>query len=845
MNGFNDIPQSIALPPLKAMPDMATLQGSPRLRVSGKFLFSGEEKFWVKGVTYGTFEPDENGLQFPPQRQVAKDFCDMAASGINSIRTYTVPPAWLLDLALQTGLRIMVGIPWEQHITFLDDRHRVHAIEDTARSAARSCAQHRAVLCYVVGNEIPASIVRWHGRRRIEQFIRRLYRIVKEEDPDGLVTYVNFPTTEYLQLPFLDFLCFNVYLETQKSLEAYLARLQNMTNDRPLLLAETGLDSRRNGEQAQAESLDWQIRTVFRSGCAGTFVFAWTDEWYRGGFNIENWEFGLTTRDRQAKPALSAVSSAYADTPFPASTRWPGISVIVCSYNGASTIKDTLQGLQNLSYPDYEVIVVNDGSTDDTPKIAAEYDIKLISTENRGLSNARNTGYQAASKEIVAYIDDDAYPDPDWARYLALAYIDSEFVGVGGPNIAPAGDGSIADCVANAPGGPVHVLLTDTLAEHIPGCNMSFRKTALETVGGFDPRYRAAGDDVDLCWRIQDQVGTIGFHPAAMVWHHRRDSVRMYWKQQQGYGKAEALLEEKWPERYNAFGHTSWGGRLYGKGLTLNLGTLRSHVYQGVWGSAPFQSMYQSAPTTPSSLPLMPEWYLLLPPLLLLSLLGIAWEPLLYAVPALLIAIILPLLQAVLSARKAVFTSNPATQWQRKKLFWITAFMHLQQPLARLIGRLRHGLSPWRNRGTDLRGSLLPGYASVWCEHWTDPSEMLDSLLGTTRGLGATVAVGSSFDSWDLQVRGGLFATTKVVMAVEEHGNGKQLYRFRRWPSFSIPALCLVALLLAVSLWAAFDGAPGVAIITCLLTVVIAARAVLDAMGAAGVVDAGLQRIAT
>jgi len=814
-----------------------------RPRVEGKFLFVGTEKLWIKGVTYGTFRPDESGLQFPEPGQVAQDFEQMAAHGVNAVRTYTVPPRWLLDIALKNGLHVMVGIPWEQHIAFLDDKHRTRSIEDLTRSAARACGGHPAVLCFAVGNEIPASIVRWHGRRRIEQFIERLYRIVKQEDPGTLVTYVNFPTTEYLQLPFLDFVCFNVYLESQQRLEAYLARLQNLADERPLLMAEIGLDSRSHGEQSQADSLQWQIQSVFRSGCVGTFVFAWTDEWYRGGYDIEDWDFGLTTRQRHEKPALAAVAKAFDAAPFPADTAWPAISVVVCSYNGARTIRDTLEGLQRLTYPDYEVIVVNDGSTDETPAIAAEYDVKLISTENRGLSNARNTGYQAARGEIVAYIDDDAYPDPDWARYLALAYLGSDFAGVGGPNLAPPGDGSIADCVAHAPGGPVHVLLSDTIAEHIPGCNMSFKKSALEAVGGFDPRYRAAGDDVDVCWRIQDQVGTIGFHPAAMVWHHRRNCIRMYWKQQQGYGKAEALLEEKWPERYNVFGHTSWGGRLYGKGFTLNLGALRSRVYQGVWGSAPFQSLYQSVPTTLSSLPLMPEWYLLLPPLLLLSLLGLAWDPLLYLVPVLLLAVALPVLQAVLSARRARFTSKPETRWQRYKLFWITAFMHLQQPLARLIGRLRHGLSPWRRRGADAKSSPFPHSVSVWREQWLDPHEMLRRLQDAIAGIGATVAVGSCFDKWDIQVRGGLFGNVKVLMAVEEHGGGKQLYRFRIWPSVSVPVLSVFSLFFAVSVWAGLDGALGVSLIAGLCAIAIAARAVSDAATAAGILTTGLRRI--
>jgi Predicted glycosyltransferases len=106
--------------------------------------------------------------------------------------------------------------------------------------------------------------------------------------------------------------------------------------------------------------------------------------------------------------------------------------------------------------------------------------------------------------------------------------------------------------VAAAPGGPIHVLLSDRRAEHIPGCNSAFRREALEAVGGFDRRFRAAGDDVDLCWRLQERGWSIGFSPSAMVWHHRRNSVRTYWRQQKGYGRAEAILERKWPERYNA-----------------------------------------------------------------------------------------------------------------------------------------------------------------------------------------------------------------------------------------------------------------------------------------------------
>jgi O-antigen biosynthesis protein len=362
------------------------------------------------------------------------------------------------------------------------------------------------------------------------------------------VTYVNYPSTEYLHLPFLDILAFNVYLESQERLGAYLARLHNLAGDRPVLLAEVGLDSRRNGAEQQARVLDWQVRAVFAAGCAGAFVFAWTDEWHRGGHAITDWDFGLVTRDRRPKPALAAVSAAFAEVPFPPGRPRPRISVVCCTFNGARTIRDTMEALRRVEYPDFEVIVVDDGSTQDVRLIVEPYDIRYIRTENRGLSSARNTGMQAATGEIVAYIDDDASPDRHWLAFLAEAFEETAFVGVGGPNVPLPDDGPVADCVAHAPGGPIHVLLDDREAEHIPGCNMAFRRSALVAVGGFDEAFRVAGDDVDLCWRLQQRGWKIGFCPAAMVWHHRRNSVRAYLKQQRGYGEAEAMLERKWPE---------------------------------------------------------------------------------------------------------------------------------------------------------------------------------------------------------------------------------------------------------------------------------------------------------
>jgi O-antigen biosynthesis protein len=792
--------------------------------VRGKFIYLGEQKFYVRGATYGTFRPGVGGDEYRDPGVVERDFALMAANGLNAFRTYTVPPRWLLDAARRPGLYVMVGLPWEQHVTFLDDGRRARAIEDRVRAGVRTCAGHPAVLCYVIGSEIPASIVRWYGPRRIERYLERLYHAAKDEDPGGLVTYVNYPSTEYLRLPFVDFVGFNLYLEEQEDLEAYLARLHNIAGDKPVVMAEIGLDSRRHGEEAQARALDWQIRTTFAAGCAGAFVFSWTDEWHRGGHDIEDWDFGLTGRDRRPKPALAAVREAFAEVPFPKDTPWPRISVVVCSYNGERTIRDCLEGLLDLEYPDYEVIVVDDGSTDATAVIASEYDLRLIRTENRGLSNARNTGMEAATGEIVAYLDDDARPDPHWLAYLAAGFLSAEHAGIGGPNVAPPDDGTIADCVANAPGGPVHVLLSDQEAEHIPGCNMAFRKTCLQAIGGFDPQFRVAGDDADICWRLRQEGWTLGFSPAAMVWHHRRSSVGAYLKQQRGYGRADAMLGRKWPEKYNAVGYLRWAGRLYGRGLPRLLGWRRERIFHGTWGTGLFQSVYQPASGGLGNLPLMPEWHLFGFTCAALSVLGVDWSPLSFFLPFLFFTVGASLLQAGLSAAHAPFTSTPGSPTARLKLCTITALLHLLQPLARLSGRLSYYGAPEQKRVASGLSLPRPRTSTVWSELWRAPGDWLQSVEVALQNAGAVSLRGGDYDRWDIEVRGGMLGSARTLMAIEEHGGGQQLVRFRTWPRCSSAGFVVIALFALLGGGAALDHAWIASVILGAVAVMLALR---------------------
>jgi O-antigen biosynthesis protein len=485
------------------------------------------------------------------------------------------------------------------------------------------------------------------------------------------------------------------------------------------------------------------------------------------------------------------------------------------------------------------VIVVDDGSTDSTAAIAAEHGFRVIRTENRGLSSARNTGWSAATGEIVAYTDDDAFPDRDWLRYLVARLAEGDYAAVGGPNIAPPGSELTAWGVSHAPGNPNHVLLSDREAEHIPGCNCAIRRDVLEALGGFDPRFRVAGDDVDLCWRIHDLGLEIGFSPAAMVWHRRRDSVRAYVHQQRGYGRAEAVLERKWPERHNAFGYLSWRGQLYGPRSLRSL-AVRTSVYHGRWGSAPFQSLYQRSGGRIGDITTTPEWYLLTAALGVLAALGAVWAPLLLLLPLAGLAAFAALLRGAVAARRA---GSPSPGTARLRARSLVMLLWLLQPAARLWGRTEEGLSPLRRHGCARPAPPWPRTRSLWSQDWRSSDDRLAEIECALREAGAIVRSGGDSDRWEHEVRGGCLASARLRMCLEEHGAGRQLARFRLSPHLPSQTVRLLASTAALALLAWIAGAPGAGAVLATSAVVVAARAALDASRAMGELRAAVARV--
>lgn len=766
-----------------------------RPTVSGKFFRVNGRKFHPKGVTYGPFAPNADGEPFASREQTVADFELVRRLGANLLRLYHVPARWFLDLAEENGLKLLIDVPWSKHVCFLDTAQVREEACGAVRSAVQSCARHPAVFAYSVVNELPPDIVRWSGAPAVEEFLDLLVAVARAVDPECLCTFGNYPPTEFLHPRGIDFFCFNVYLHQQRPFENYLARLQMIADDKPVMLGEFGVDSLSEGEAEKCAMLDWQIESAFRAGLAGVVVYSFTDEWHKDGRDVTEWRFGLTTRQRQPKESFAVVQRKFAQAPYFPLPRLPMVTVVLACYNGARTLQPCLDSLTRLNYPSYQVIIVDDGSTDITAQVASVYkNFRLIRQDHKGLSVARNTGIFAAAGEIVAFTDADCQADEDWLYYLVGDLLKGSFVGVGGPNFLPADDSSVQAAVMVSPGGPAHVMLTDRLAEHIPGCNMAFYKWALLEIGAFDPIFHRAGDDVDICWRLQQRGFRIAFSPPGFVWHHRRATIRAYLSQQSGYGEAEAMLVRRHPEYFNTFGGSVWQGRIYTSskfGLTLR----RPIIYHGLFATGYFQSIYCGQPATAFMFFTSVEYHALINfPLLALAV------PFHYVLPLALASVAISLGVCVAAAVQADLPPTRRRFWSRP----LVALLFFLQPMvrgwARYQGRLSFGPTP-KAAVESLESLALKDRpaASEQVEYWAEASmdrvNFVQTILRRLDQQGWEIKADTGWSDFDMEIYGSRWSHLQLATVAEAQAGGKQLLRCRlrmAWSLSAKVALCAI-----------------------------------------------------
>jgi GT2 family glycosyltransferase len=782
-----------------------------RVRRDGKFFRLGADKFYVKGVTYGPFAPNAQSEPFPNPANTRKDFEQIVEMGANCIRIYHLPPRWFLDLAQEVGLKIFLDVAWPKNLTFVGDAEVTQQAHDAVRTAAQKCGNHPAVFAISVVNEIPPDIVRFVGKETVEAFVDDLVRTAKAHAPECLVTFANFPTTEYVQPRNIDFVCFNVYLHEDKQFRNYLARLQNIAGEKPLMLGEYGIDTfREYDEEKQAEILANHVKAVFDEGCVGTFIFSYTDDWYTHGWQIEDWAFGIVKRGRdengyrQPKPAYFALQPLLHRAPQLAEDKLPMMSVIICSYNGASTVESCLRSMERIRYPEYEVIFVDDGSTDNTQEILKKFPwVRNIRQKNMGLSYARNVGMNAARGEIIVYTDSDCEADEDWLYYMALAMIRSPHAGMGGPNLIPDEGSWVADCVGLSPGGPTHVMIDDRTAEHVPGCNMAYYTRVAKEINGFDSQFRAAGDDVDFIWRLQHGGYTIGFAPAAQVWHYRRNTVKAYLKQQRGYGTAEALLKYKHPDHFNTLGASHWRGKIYG---TDQIGVRMTGdvVYHGLFGTGLFQTIYRRPASMVAAMLMSIEWHLLYA---FVAILGLAFYPLFAVASAMLLV---PILLAIVAAYQQPMP--------RHKHFFtrpLIAYLHYRQPIARgwarysvrLKAKVLNDEARGYRRTQELPFDPKDPCTLLYWSKWYDRLTLLDRIATEVKKAGWRMRVDSGWATWDMEIYGSRYVKVRVTTATEHHHNIGMLTRVRvqlemsKFCAVLFFASCMLTGLLLLYMW--------------------------------------------
>jgi glycosyltransferase involved in cell wall biosynthesis len=210
------------------------------------------------------------------------------------------------------------------------------------------------------------------------------------------------------------------------------------------------------------------------------------------------------------------------------------VSIVIPAYNACATIERCVRASKGQTHSETEVIVVDDGSSDDTANLAERNGANVIKQHQGGPAAARNAGAKAARGGIVAFTDSDCVPHSDWIEKLLVRF-STGVVGVGG-SYGIANASSWLACMIHEEIVIRHDRMGDTV-DYLGSFNVAYRREAFIEAGGFNEDFKAAsGEDNDLAYRLHDKGGILRFTRDACVDHYHPEKLGKYLKSQMGHG---------------------------------------------------------------------------------------------------------------------------------------------------------------------------------------------------------------------------------------------------------------------------------------------------------------------
>ncbi|MDO8433958.1 MAG: glycosyltransferase [Candidatus Binatus sp.] len=723
---------------------MTTTQEPPQnIQAHGKFFSCRGQKFFFKAMRL----PDVSAtLDFGQKLKVRKRLDDLKAAHTTGLVLTESQAQPLLDLAAQSGLSAMLelSIAPEELLRARGWKSIVSRIAHTAHVFS----QHPALIGYILDCPVRQDQLRAGGLANARARLRSIIRIIKDRAPAAIAGIKLRPETRALTVLEEDFLYGEIPALEPIEIRDFVVALHNLAEARPVII-----------EFADASpGQDEAVAVAFGTGAAGVVAppvpAPVSKDW-------------LGVKLMRASDLMPFVTLN--GTCPPPAARMPMVSVVICAYNAERTMRRCLESLRKLDYPNYEVVIVDDGSRDSTAEISMDFpEFRLIRQSNKGLSVARNVGLHAARGELIAYTDSDCVVDPHWLTLMMRSMVENDFDGCGGPNYAPHEDGWIEACCAASPGAPCHVLVGQDRAEHLAGCNMVFSKAALLKIGAFDPQYTAAGDDVDICWRLIDAGYKLGFCPAAFVWHFRRNTIKAYYGQQRGYGRAEAMLYPRYPERFNVMRQIAWRGTIPGIARTLPGGNRQRVMWNTAAGS---QALFDPSLTLAGVIPQTLEYTVFAAIALVISII-LGWS----VIPAAAMLALGPIWALYYGWHAPLEKSHESF---RARL--LIAYLAYTGPMIRTITRYKTrakastGLGAaetirqkpsidWARRSVNL---------AYWNEQYVTRDTLLDRVVKLFARTGHPAIVDAGWNDFDLEVHPSPWTRIELKTADEEHGGMK------------------------------------------------------------------------